>query len=81
MELLKNNEKKKQEAGARRAVEQELGKPKRPMTAFFLYANDTRGNSSAKVTVAEIAAKWGALNDVDRKVYIDKAAKLHSKYR
>lgn len=61
------------------------GKPKRPITAFMLWLNDSREKIKSEnpgITVTEVAKKggelWGALKD--RKIWDDKAAKEKERY-
>lgn len=58
-----------------------LGKPKRPLPPFIVFSNDLRQNTAKKLSLIEIAAKWKTLNDVERKIYIDKANENSERYR
>lgn len=81
LQLFKTSEKRERGKEARKAVEKELGKPKRPLSGYFLFAKDLREKSSEKVSAANVTAKWKALGDAERTVYIDKAAISHVNYR
>lgn len=64
----------------RREASKELGKPKRPASACLLFGQHLRGKSSAKLTTADVAAKWNSLHAAEKKSYQDKAARLNEKY-
>lgn len=63
-------------------------KPKRPMTAFLLYAQDRRNvirmnNPTAKISevMTMIANEWKVLDVKDKMPYITDAAERKEKYR
>ncbi|CAH8271987.1 unnamed protein product [Arabidopsis lyrata] len=62
-------------------------KPKRPLTAFFIFMNDfrktfkTEHNGSLAKDAAKIGGeKWKSLTEEEKKVYLDKAAELKAEY-
>ncbi|CAH8271591.1 unnamed protein product [Arabidopsis lyrata] len=62
-------------------------KPKRPLTAFFIFMNDfrktfkTEHNGSFAKDAAKIGGeKWMSLTEDEKKVYLDKAAELKAEY-
>lgn len=59
---------------------EELQKPKRPLNSFFIFAHDFRQTTPRKLRIREIAAKYNALSDDERKVYTDKAKAKRHKY-
>jgi acyl carrier protein phosphodiesterase len=63
-------------------------KPKRPMTAFLLYARDRRNiirmnHPTAKISVVTtmIAEEWRGLDVKEKMPYITEAAEKKEKYR
>jgi high mobility group protein B1 len=62
-------------------------KPKRPLTAFFIFMSDFRKtfksehNGSLAKDAAKIGGeKWKSLTEEEKKVYLDKAAELKAEY-
>ncbi|KAJ4872353.1 High mobility group B protein 7 [Raphanus sativus] len=62
-------------------------KPKRPLTAFFIFMNDFRKtfkeenpSSSVKDVAKQGGEKWKSLTEEEKKVYLDKAAELKAEY-
>ncbi|ESQ31894.1 hypothetical protein EUTSA_v10004817mg [Eutrema salsugineum] len=62
-------------------------KPKRPLTAFFIFMNDFRktfGEENPYSNVKDVAKlggeKWKSLTEEEKKVYVDKAAELKAEY-
>ncbi|XP_010454621.1 PREDICTED: high mobility group B protein 7-like [Camelina sativa] len=62
-------------------------KPKRPLTAFFIFMNDFRKTYSEEnpfINVKDVAKrggeKWKSLSEEEKKVYTDKAAELKAEY-
>lgn len=78
---LKKSEAAKREKKKQTAVAEALGKPKHPLSAYLLFVKDLRSRSPAKLSLTEVAAKWQALSDEERKVYTDKADKSAEKYQ
>lgn len=65
----------------RKAKLEEQAKPKRPLTSFIVFGRELRQTASKKWTPTEIAAKYNALSDADRKKYYDKAKEDSERYR
>ncbi|EOA21466.1 hypothetical protein CARUB_v10001858mg [Capsella rubella] len=62
-------------------------KPKRPLTAFFIFMNDFRKtykdenpSSNVKDVAKHGGEKWKSLTEEEKKVYLDKAAELKAEY-
>ncbi|KAJ4898879.1 high mobility group B protein 7-like [Raphanus sativus] len=62
-------------------------KPKRPLTAFFIFMNDFRKtfkeenpSSNVKDVAKQGGEKWKSLTEEEKKVYLDKAAELKAEY-
>ncbi|CAN8264940.1 unnamed protein product [Cochlearia groenlandica] len=62
-------------------------KPKRPLTAFFIFMNDFRKTfkeenpgSNVKDVAKQGGEKWKSLTEEEKKVYLDKAAELKAEY-
>ncbi|KAJ4877493.1 High mobility group B protein 7 [Raphanus sativus] len=62
-------------------------KPKRPLTAFFIFMSDFRKtfkeenpSSSVKDVAKQGGEKWKSLTEEEKKVYLDKAAELKAEY-
>ncbi|CAA7023437.1 unnamed protein product [Microthlaspi erraticum] len=75
----------------RKAKEEKKGstsnKPKRPLTAFFIFMNDFRKTfreenlgSNVKDVAKQGGEKWKSLTEEEKKVYLDKAAELKAEY-
>lgn len=72
---------------ARKAADEASGKPKKAMSAYFLWLNENReqnvkeAGTSNLGAVAKLAGeKWKGMSADQRKVYEDKAAKLKAEY-
>ena len=66
----------------------ELGMPKRPMTAFFLYVGDARPtikaenpNMAVKDIPAEAGRRWVAMSDSEKQPFAEQAAKAYEEYK
>ncbi|KAG2316746.1 hypothetical protein Bca4012_067588 [Brassica carinata] len=64
-----------------------VNKPKRPLTAFFIFMNDFRKtfkeenpSSNVKDVAKQGGEKWKSLTEEEKKVYLDKAAELKAEY-
>lgn len=57
----------------------ELGKPKRPLSAFVLFYTELANKS--KTNALEVRDKYNALNESQKNVYKQKAASLAEEYR
>ncbi|VVB17490.1 unnamed protein product [Arabis nemorensis] len=62
-------------------------KPKRPLTAFFIFMGDFRKtfkeenpSSNVKDVAKQGGEKWKSLTEEEKKVYLDKAAELKAEY-
>ncbi|KAL1201150.1 High mobility group B protein 7 [Cardamine amara subsp. amara] len=62
-------------------------KPKRPLTAFFVFMNDFRKTfkkenpyCNVKDVAKQGGEKWKSLTEEEKKVYLDKAAELKAEY-
>ncbi|KAJ4884562.1 high mobility group B protein 7-like [Raphanus sativus] len=62
-------------------------KPKRPLTAFFIFMNDfcktfkeENPSSNVKDVAKQGGEKWKSLTEEEKKVYLDKAAELKAEY-
>ncbi|KAJ0236299.1 High mobility group B protein 7 [Hirschfeldia incana] len=62
-------------------------KPKRPLTAFFIFMNDFRKtfkeenpSSNVKDVAKQGGEKWKSLTEEEKKIYLDKAAELKAEY-
>jgi len=74
--------------GGKKRKTKDPNAPKRPLTAFFLYAADHRAKVREELgegcTVGDISKEigklWGAIDDEEKKVYQDKAAKNKKQY-
>uniref|UniRef100_A0A1J3IUU8 High mobility group B protein 7 n=1 Tax=Noccaea caerulescens TaxID=107243 RepID=A0A1J3IUU8_NOCCA len=62
-------------------------KPKRPLTAFFIFMNDFRKTfraenlgSNVKDVAKQGGEKWKSMTEEEKKVYSDKAAELKAEY-
>lgn len=62
-------------------------KPKRPLTAFFIFMNDFRKtfkeenpDAGVKDVAKQGGEKWKSLDEEEKKVYLDKAAELKAEY-
>lgn len=55
-----------------------LGKPKKPSSAYLLFAVEKRQNTNMKP--AEFANDWDRLNDDQKQAYKQKAQKLRDAY-
>lgn len=69
-------EKKEQKAHAA-----ELGKPKFPLSSFILFANELRNNSTTKIHSTEVASKWKAFSDAERRIYTDRSTAAFEQYK
>lgn len=78
--ILRDEENAKREHKDKKNLLNELGKPKKPLSAFFLFAKQLRSNSSGKLIATDITKQWNALNESQRKVYVDKSNQLLVQY-
>lgn len=63
----------------RKNVMTSLGKPKKPMTSYFLFRKEFIGIQGE--TTATVAAKWAKLSENEKSVYIKKGDELRAKYK
>lgn len=73
LKLLRETKEIVREKKERKTQAEELGKPKLPMPAFFLFANELRRNFDTKLSASDLSHRWRALSDEERKKYIDEA--------
>merc|ERR1712241_147257 len=74
--------------GKKRKVKKDPNAPKRPQTAFFLYAADFRAEVRSGLpdgsTVGEVAKelgrRWGELGDAEKSKYQEQAEKNKAQY-
>ncbi|KAH7726010.1 Protein HMG-5 [Aphelenchoides avenae] len=70
----------------RRAFNLRTGRPKLPLTAYTIFAQENlkrvqpKTVQEASATVKEVAGKWKALSDAEKKPYVDEAARLKEAY-
>lgn len=76
--MLKEQRKIASEKKLRKNELKSLGKPKRFLSAFMLYALDKIKNSNLKPK--DIKDEWANLNDDQKQAYILKAKQLQDKY-
>lgn len=58
-----------------------IDEPKRPLPAFFQFMHDMRQTTSKKLRLTELAAKYNALSDAERRNYTDRAKENSQRYR
>lgn len=68
---------RKQEKDARSV----LGKPKKPLSAFLLFARELRMSAPNKVRLSEISDEWRNLSDAEQYVYLNMSKELYAQYR
>lgn len=59
----------------------EVNKPKRTKTPFNLFCIEARQHSPTKLTLTELAAKYNALDESERRPYVEKSKQDSERYR
>lgn len=63
-----------------RDIHTALGKPKQPLSAYFLFVDDKRTKSSGKLPPAEAKTDWKNLSEEQKEIYNQKAKLLRDIY-
>eukprot|EP00054_Salpingoeca_dolichothecata_P018505 m.113824 g.113824 ORF g.113824 m.113824 type:complete len:257 (+) comp22897_c0_seq2:62-832(+) len=66
------------EKPANKRKNREPGRPKKPLTAFFLFSQDARKNG--QVSTSELGARWNNFTKEERQPYHDKSERLRAQY-
>lgn len=80
-ELIRSNELKEERAKKMELKEQlkAFGRPKRPLTSFFLFRSDE--NAKEKTNIKDARTRYAALNESQKNTYKEKTAALFEEYK
>lgn len=81
LKAMRDQESTKKDRKQKKSLLTELGKPKRSLSALFLFFSEARQKASRKLTAVEITNQWKSLDEGQRKVYADRAIQLQAQYK